>query len=406
MTLSLNSPSEDTEPDLSPFSWRPCPNSKDRRWKCGHIILPLDWHNASDHRTVQIETVLFQPNTLKKSQRTMVINPGGPGGSGVSYAWGRAEQLSRDYTNSTFDVLGFDPRGVNASEPHISCYPRDAYRDRWATLSVPAFKEPGDKRYELETMDSLNEALMKGCEERYGDIPRFITTASVARDMDAIREALNEQELTYYGVSYGTGLGQTYAQMFAKRVGRMLIDALEYVPQGRTTTGFGTAALVDIVRAWREGFLGECVKAGSKRCALVESGQDREITLADLEKRTNALFARLLDRPQSAFHPEVGPGLVTYQDVIDLIYSSLYRPVTSWSRLAQQLSELEKGNGTAILKAIEDSLFSYDPELLPPIPKRKTQGDAGILVICGDSYDAPHPGLDFYEKTWAQMANK
>lgn len=101
---------------------------------------------------MQIETVLFQAGK-ERSPHTIVVNPGGPGGSGVSYAWSSAEKISSNYTDGKYDVLGFDPRGVNASQPHIACFPNYGYSDRWAALGS-YWAEKGDKRSDLELWDS------------------------------------------------------------------------------------------------------------------------------------------------------------------------------------------------------------------------------------------------------------
>ncbi|CAO1613941.1 unnamed protein product [Parajaminaea phylloscopi] len=390
--------------DISLFNWRSCPASKDPRWKCGHIILPLDWHNSSDTRTVQIETVLFQPNPKKKGERTIVVNPGGPGASGVDFAWELGEQISQSYSDSTFDVLGFDPRGVNASEPHIACYPRDAYADRWSLISISSYREKIDRRYQLDRFDALNEAFMRACSERYGDIPRFLTTASVARDLEAIRSAIGEPELTYFGKSYGSGLGETYSQMFPDRVGRMIFDALENIRDYRQTSGFGDASLYDVDRIWREGFIGECVKAGPKYCALVSDKRQND-TAKQVEQRMKHLFDSLLERPFPASQEDIGPGIIMYQHVVTLIYIALYRPEAEWADMASNLRALEDGDGVPMLVAVENFLYMYNPEM-PPLPKSQTAGDGGTLVVCGDSSDTPRHNLDWWEGKWAEMEHR
>lgn len=374
------------------------------RWKCGSITVPFDYKNASEKRTMKIETVLFQAGKTK-ANHTIVINPGGPGGSGVAYAWSAAEKISSNYTDSTFDVLGFDPRGVNASEPSISCYPNDGFRDRWVLLGN-YYKEKGDKATDLELWDASSEAQFKACREKYGDIPAYLTTALVARDMDTIRAALGEDKLYYYGVSYGTGLGSTYTQMFPDRVGRMLLDALEYIPEERTTTGFGTAALHDIIRAFNDGFIGECIRAGPAGCALAAKPNTKETdTVAGLQARFETIFSSLIKRPAVASHPDVGPGFVRYKDVIDFLYSAMYNSA-GWPRLAKAISNYESSaNATDLLLRLEDSDFSADPTKCPE-PGARMTGDAGIFVICGDQYDAPHPDLNWYLDLWGQMSNR
>ncbi|CAO1639184.1 unnamed protein product [Sympodiomycopsis kandeliae] len=392
------------KPDSSPFGWHACPGSQDKRWKCGSIKVPYDYHNKSDTRTMQIETVLFQTGP-ERANHTIVVNPGGPGGSGVSFAWSSAEKISSNYTDNQFDVLGFDPRGVNASIPHVSCYPNYGYSDRTAALGS-FYREKGDKRSDLELYDALYEAQMKACREKYGDLPGYLTTALVARDMDLIRSALQEDQLYYYGVSYGTGLGTTYNQMYPDRVGRMLLDGLENIRDGRTTTGFGSAALYDIVRAFNDGFIGECIRSGPKGCALASKPHTNETdSISGLHSRMQTIFDKLIQRPISATHPTLGPGLIRYKDLISVLYSALYNAAT-WPDLASAISSYElHGNATKLLEKVEYATFASDPEKCP-IPENKVSGDSGIMTICGDSYDAPHPALDTYLDIWEKMENR
>lgn len=236
-----------------------------------------------------------------------------------------------------------------------------------------------------------------------------MTTAQVARDIDTIRAALDEDKLYYYGVSYGTGLGQTYTQMFPDRVGRILLDGLEYIYDGRTTTGFGTAALHDIIRAYDDGFIGECIRAGPRGCALaaplLSPFPNATDTVLGLQIRMRNVFARLLGRPASATHPKVGPGIVRYKNLIDLLYSAMYNAAT-WPKLASAISQYERhANASELLYMTETSTYSSDPEKCP-VPPQKVAGDAGILVICGDSYDAPHPNLEWYLKLWRDMSDR
>lgn len=126
------------------------------------------------------------------------------------------------------------------SEPFISCFPNDGYRDRWSSLAnqfrETAFASPSTH---LELADSMAEATMKDCLEKWGDIPRFLSTAFVARDVDSIRAALGEDKIWGYMVSYGTGIGTHVSQLFPDKIGRLLLDGLEFVKDHRELGGFG-----------------------------------------------------------------------------------------------------------------------------------------------------------------------
>lgn len=217
---------------------------------CGYLDVPLDYQNKSETRISRLAITKFQVSGLArldgssphgagvKSERTLVLEPGGPGGSGVAMAWGASESLTKRFTDSTFDTLGWDPRGVNSSQPAISCYPYNADRDRWSVLTGLYREESADPDTLLRWADAMNNATFGACWKRYGDLPRFMTTTLVARDLEQIRKALGEDQLSGYLVSYGTGIGQTYVNLYPEGAGRIILDGTEYVRDHRLLGGF------------------------------------------------------------------------------------------------------------------------------------------------------------------------
>ncbi|KAL7625949.1 hypothetical protein AAE478_002718 [Parahypoxylon ruwenzoriense] len=387
---------------------------------CGYLDVPLDYTNKSDSRIVRLAVTKYQVSGLaratmphdthtryppgSKSERTIVIEPGGPGGSGTSYAWRAAEDITKRLSDGEFDVLGWDPRGVNATSPAIACFPYDADRDRWSMLTGQYREVFASPKAQLELADAMNDAIFRACWERHGDLARFVTTAFVARDMEEIRKALGEDELTGYLVSYGTGIGQTWANMFPDSVGRVILDGTEYVRDHRLLGGFGWTALDNATDAWHDGFLGECLNAGPEHCALSQSRGRDPVTLEELEGRMHELVSSLIQRPVPGYVEPSGPSLVTYSALVSAIYSSLYN-ARSWPALAQMLFELEAGNSTLASAFLDRTAWEYDPTLpSPPSPKPSTD-ELGALVICADSYDAPLPpdGLVWWGSLWANM---
>ncbi|KAL9936296.1 hypothetical protein V8E36_005138 [Tilletia maclaganii] len=396
---------------------RPCfpeatHNKNTTHWKCGYLDVPLDYTNSSDDRTARIAVVMYQAGKTK-SRRTIVVEPGGPGGSGTSYVWRAGETMSKNYTDRTFDVLGFDPRGVNMSTPHWSCYSHDAYRDRWATI-VGQFRETTKVPLEhLAIQASYYDAMWEACDNKFGDFGRFLSTAFVARDVESLRVALHEDELTAYMVSYGTGIGSTYAQMFPDRVGRVLLDGCEFVIDHRRIEGFGTVALDNITDAFHDGFLGECARSGPKGCAL--ANKEGETTTDSLQTRVSAILDDLLMAPKAVAHPRMGPSLVRYEGVVDSVYAALYNSA-SWPRLARMFAQLEQGNGTLALEMVG---WAYDPESTEPegeagntrgwkgIDVPKTASDELTLaVICSDSYDDDRHDLAWFDELQANMTKQ
>lgn len=386
---------------------------------CGYIEVPLDYTNQSDSRIVRLAVTKYQvsglarthghsaPGAGAKSERTIVIEPGGPGGSGTSYAWRAAEQVTARLSGGRFDVLGWDPRGVNATLPAIACYPHNADRDRWS-LRVGEYREEvgaAGALAQLEFADAAHAAVLRACWERHGDLGRFMGTAAVARDMEALRVALAEPDLTGYLVSYGTGIGQTYANMFPDSVGRIILDGTEYVRDHRLLGGFGWTALDNGTDAWHDGFLGECVNAGPEHCALAAPRDGEAVTLESLETRMKALLDRVLERPIPGYSQRSGPALVTYPQLVEALYGAMYNAF-SWPALAKTLFELEAGNSTLAIAFLDK--WEYDPTLPCSMkPSKPTSDELEMMVICADSYDAPQPdGLDWWVDLWQNMTTK
>lgn len=398
---------------------------KDRGiYLCGYLDVPLDYTNKSDTRISRLAVTKYQVSGLAqrgpkrphekprhgagtKSERTIVIEPGGPGGSGTSMAWRASEDVSKRFSDGKYDVLGWDPRGVNASLPAISCFPYDVDRDHWS-MRMSQYREVSPSpRVQLEFYDAMSDSILSACHKIHGDLPRFVSTAFVARDLEQIRLALGEDDVTGYLVSYGTGIGQTYASMFPNRVGRMILDGTEYVRDARLLGGFGWTALDNGTNAFDDGLLGECINAGPDHCALAKPVKGNAVTLDDLKKRMETLIQSLIKRPVVSYTDSSGPSLITYSNLVGLLYGAMYN-AKSWPTLAQMLSELEAGNTTLAANMLERSVWEYDPTEPSPPNKRPSSDELGSLVICADQYDAPEPegGLDWYEALWTNMTAK
>ncbi|KAJ5204248.1 uncharacterized protein N7498_005127 [Penicillium cinerascens] len=381
---------------------------------CGYLDLPRDYHNNSDARIVRIAVTKFQvaglaprndPNVSSNSygsERTIIIEPGGPGGSGTSFLWETAEEMTDRFSDGKLDVLGWDPRGVNFSLPSAACFPQNGFRDRWSLLAL-RYREEAPKG-QLDIVDAMNNATFFACQQQLGDFGRLVSTATVARDLDEIRKALREEEVTGYFVSYGTGIAQTYVNMFPNRAGRMILDGTEYVKDHRLLGGFGWTSLDNATDAWRDGFLGECISAGPEWCALANpiSNQDGPVTLAQLEVRMSGLLESLKNRPQSAYTKSGGPSLITHSALVErVIYPAMYRPM-NWPSTAQMLYELEAGNATLAANLLD--LTWSDHSEKPSYPFVPSSSELELLVICSDSYDAPLPdGLDWWDHLWENM---
>lgn len=417
------------DPNPDHWSWGSSPPGNASRgpytrrgiYLCGFLDMPLDYRNSSDSRIVRLAVTKFQVSGLArvdelgggllnpvdgKSERTIVIEPGGPGASGTVSVWQDAETITKRLSDGQFDVLGWDPRGVNVSLPSAACFPHNSYRDHWSLLRGQ-YREESNHVAQLKVADAMNNATLYACLQQLGDFGRFISTSSVARDLEEIRKSLREKELTAYFVSYGTGLGEIFANMFPQNVGRMIFDGPQYVKDKRSLRGWGWSSFENVTDTWHGGFLGECVKASPERCALAKSTEDgsNPATIEDLETRIGALFQSILAQPVPAYTEQGGPTLITYSQLISAIYVSLYDPST-WPATAQMLHDLEAGNTTAAAITLERQ-WRYKPATSSPSDKPSSD-ELLSLVLCADAYDSPRPedGLEWWDELWANMTER
>ncbi len=200
------------------IAWHECESAglKSRGAECGDVTVPLDYDKPNGKKiTVAISRI---KHTVPDSQYQgpMLVNPGGPGGSGLTLSV-LGEFVPKD-AGKAYDWIGFDPRGVGSSKPSVSCqseYPGAGY-------NRPRF-EPTTKKIENAWMD-ITHGYTDACDKNNGAILDHVTTIEVAKDMDSIRRALGEKKISYYGFSYGTYLGQVYASLFGKNLHRTVFD--------------------------------------------------------------------------------------------------------------------------------------------------------------------------------------
>ena len=182
-------------------------------FECSSLTVPLDYAEPDG---ATIDLALLRSPASGTSQGSLVVNPGGPGGSGVDYAMTAAMVVSGP-VREAYDVVGFDPRGVARSAP-ITCL-TDEEMDTYLS-SDPSPDDAAEEAAGAELAQDFAEA----CGEAAPDLVRHVSTPEAARDIDVLRAALGDETLTYLGASYGTFLGATYAALFPDRVGRLVLE--------------------------------------------------------------------------------------------------------------------------------------------------------------------------------------
>ncbi len=207
-------------PPAAKLTWKDCGTEDYPALQCASLKVPLD-HAAPRGRQITLALSRI-PHTAKTYQGPLLVNPGGPGGSGLTLAGFVASALPEPVA-AQYDVIGFDPRGVGASRPALNCRP--GHFDPVRPDSVPSTRA-------LERANVTRaKAFAAACGEKYGDLLPYIDSVSAVRDMDAIRAALGAKRINYFGYSYGTYLGAVYGRLFPERVRRMVLDSV-VAPRG------------------------------------------------------------------------------------------------------------------------------------------------------------------------------
>ncbi|MEU8587655.1 alpha/beta hydrolase [Streptomyces sp. NPDC048664] len=196
-------------------TWKPCGTDRFPTLQCTSVTAPLDYSRPQGRQiTLALSRV---PHTASTYQGPLLVNPGGPGGSGLHLAGFVASALPTNVA-AQYDVIGFDPRGVGRSTPALNCEPGHFAPVR--PDSVPTL--PSLERANVERA----AAFAKACATKYAQVLPFIDTDSAVRDMDTIRQALGAPQINYFGYSYGTYLGAVYAKLFPHRVRRLVLDSI------------------------------------------------------------------------------------------------------------------------------------------------------------------------------------
>jgi pimeloyl-ACP methyl ester carboxylesterase len=194
---------------VAPLVWSGCGSGLE----CATLTVPVD-HDRPEGPTLDLAVVRRPATDADQRIGSLVVNPGGPGGSGVEFL--RAGPFN-DAVAARFDVVSWDPRGVGDSRPLACDGPLPAY------LALDWTPEADTER---KALDDGARALAEGCRAAAGGLADHVTTRDSARDLDLLRQALGEEHLTYVGFSYGTALGLTYRDLFPARTRAMVLDGL------------------------------------------------------------------------------------------------------------------------------------------------------------------------------------
>lgn len=308
--------------------WRPCGPQL-----CTTIKVPLDYQQPKGK---SIELVLRKAPARERNDRigTLFINPGGPGGSGVEYVTAAGMVLGAPLLRR-FDIIGWDPRGVGQSTP-VKCLDT-AQMDAF----IAADGSPDDDA-EIAALDKEAKALADGCRARSAELLPHVSTKDAARDMDVMRGIVGDPQLYYLGKSYGTYLGATYAELFPKNVGRLVLDGA--VDPARPTDKINMAQAKGFDVAL-DAFAEDCAKRG---CAL---GSSKDEVLQKVDK----VLADADAKPLSGDGKRQVTQGIAVLGVIFPLYVKEY-----WPRLEKAVEAGLTGDGSRLL-SLADTYTSRQP---------------------------------------------
>ncbi|MET9592795.1 alpha/beta hydrolase [Streptomyces sp. NPDC006516] len=308
----------------APLTWKGCGTKSYPALQCATVRAPLDHDDPSGRQiTLALSRV---PHTAKTSQGPLLVNPGGPGGSGLSMAGFVAASLPAKVA-ARYDVIGFDPRGVGKSRPALDCVPK---------YFAPVRPDTVPDSYEAEkTARNRAASFAAACGEKHGDLLPFMDTVSAAKDLDVVRRALGADRINYFGYSYGTYLGAVYAKLFPERVRRLVLDSI-----------------VDPDGVWYEDNLGQdhAFDARHKAFAAWVARNDATYRLGGDPAEVEAAWYRMRDavkkRPAGG---KVGPGELEDTFMPGGYYNGY------WPRLAETFAAyVNDGDEEALATAYED----------------------------------------------------
>ncbi|MFE7324213.1 alpha/beta hydrolase [Streptomyces sp. NPDC057565] len=315
------------------LNWRDCGVSG---FQCATMKAPLDYRKP-DGGDIKLAVSRKKATGPGKRIGSLLVNPGGPGGSAIGYLQSYAALGYPAPVRARYDMVAIDPRGVARSEP-VECLTgpqMDAYTQ---------VDQTPDDSAEVSELGTAFEKFADGCEQRSGTILPHVSTVEAARDMDILRALLGDEKLTYVGASYGTFLGATYAELFPGRTGRLVLDgamdpSLPSLEMNRDqTAGFETAF---------QAFAADCVKKSD--CPLGTT------STADAATRLKQLFADLDAKPIPAGDSrKLGESLAT-TGVIAAMYDE-----GTWPQLRSALAGARAGDGSGLL-ALSDSYYERKP---------------------------------------------
>ncbi|MEU9338400.1 alpha/beta hydrolase [Streptomyces sp. NPDC048290] len=311
-------------------------------FQCATVRAPLDYGNpgAGDVRLAVARKKATGPG---KRLGSLLVNPGGPGGSAVDFLQSYAGIGYPEEVRARYDMVAVDPRGVARSEP-VRCLDGPGM-DRYTQTDVT----PDDER-ERDALVASYQKYAEGCGARSSRLLRHVSTVEAARDMDIVRAVLGDRKLNYVGASYGTFLGATYAGLFPERTGRLVLDgAMDPSLSARRLNLDQTAGFETAFRA----FAKDCVRRSD--CSLGKKNTSPD----QVGRNLKAFFGKLDARPVPT--GDTNGRRLTESLATTGVIAAMYDQ-GAWPLLRESLTSAMRKNDGAGLLALSDSYYEREPD--------------------------------------------
>jgi pimeloyl-ACP methyl ester carboxylesterase len=313
------------------LTWHACDNG----FQCTRLLVPFNYSKPNGPR-FSLPVIKLPASGPGTRIGALVVNPGGPGGSGVEYAQGARSVLPKAVL-ARFDIVGFDPRGTAGSQPALTCTTGPELDQYLQTDDMPASSA------QLSTIVAASKQYAQRCQRRSGALLPYVGTQNAARDMDVLRAALGESQLTYLGKSYGTFLGAWYAQLFPSRVRALVLDGAVDPATSALTDDVTQASGFEV--AFRA-FAAWCLTASG--CPFSPTpGATSAASVNAAVTGTQALITRTSAHPLANHlgDDQQADGAMLVTGIASALYSRTY-----WYDLKLALSAAFNGDGTELLE--------------------------------------------------------
>ncbi|KAF9040673.1 TAP-like protein-domain-containing protein [Panaeolus papilionaceus] len=362
----------------SPFEWSKLTPTKDLRWvpcfdnfECARLMIPMDHHDPE--RKHGALAMIRKPSPLGPDHSDyrgpILFNPGGPGGSGIGWLISNGDSFAK-ILGPQFDLVSFDPRGVGASIPRVSFYKSSFQR----LMMESTFRFTRD--YNVAEQWARMKVVNAFARENDDGGLRYVNTDQTARDMLSIVHAHGREKLQYWGFSYGTVLGATFAAMFPDKVERLVIDGVVDAEDYYAT--LWSKNLMDTDKGV-DAFISGCHVAGPTGCHFWAP------TGADIRHNLTRLFNNIRSHPVAVTSPSAPHDVVSIDLLEDITFQALYQPYATFPILAEAYAALARGNGSVLLNlaGVTDMLTC------PAESGTEIIGDAPAAILCNDGEEIP-----------------